>query len=225
MNNIVKKHFDAVAPNYDRQRRQLIPCFDDFYGSATHAVTCSNATPRILDLGAGTGLFSSFVRSKYQDATFTLIDLSEEMLKAAHARFGDDPAFELIAADYSNYNYAGKYDAVISSLSIHHLTHPAKRALFSTIHKLLIDGGTFVNADQAAGSTPYWDDYYMSEWKNTIRNSGLSEDAIQASIERRKVDINASVPDQLTWLSEAGFTYSDCIYKYHSFAVFAASKI
>ncbi|CAM4525643.1 tRNA (cmo5U34)-methyltransferase [Paenibacillus endophyticus] len=224
MSDIVKKHFDAAAPHYDRQRRQLIPCFDDFYGLATHAVACANENPRILDLGAGTGLFSSFVRSKYPSASFTLIDLSEEMLKEALARFGNDPAFSYIAADYTSYSYSGQYDAVISSLSIHHLAHPAKRALFATIHALLTDGGVFVNADQAAGATPYWDEYYMSEWLKAIRKSGLSDDAINASIERRKVDINAGVEDQLSWLSEAGFAESDCIYKHHGFAVFTAIK-
>lgn len=224
MSDIVKQQFDAAAPNYDRQRRQLIPCFDDYYGIATESVSGLSAAPRILDLGAGTGLFSSFIRSKYPGASLTLIDLSEEMLKEARSRFGNDPAVRYIAADYSSYPYTEKYDAVISSLSIHHLTHPAKRALFRTIHELLADGGCFVNADQAAGTTPYWDDYYMTQWKAAIRRSGLSSEAIEASIERRKVDINAGVQDQLKWLREAGFADSDCIYKHYSFAVFAALK-
>ncbi|MGN7412821.1 hypothetical protein [Paenibacillus sp. SAF-068] len=30
----VKQLFDKVAQNYDVQRKQLIPCFDDFYGMA-----------------------------------------------------------------------------------------------------------------------------------------------------------------------------------------------
>ncbi|OMF37798.1 SAM-dependent methyltransferase [Paenibacillus sp. FSL H8-0548] len=224
MSDIVKKQFDDVAPEYDRQRRQLIPCFDDFYGIAADLVNCSSDAPRILDLGAGTGLFSSFIRSKYPNASLTLIDLSEEMLKEAHSRFGQDPAVSYITADYTSYPYTEKYDAIISSLSIHHLTHPAKRALFQTIHGLLLDGGIFVNADQAAGTTVYWDDYYMSKWKEAIWQSGLDAKAIEASIERRKVDINATVQDQLDWLLEAGFEQNDCVYKNNLFAVFAALK-
>ncbi|WP_139991678.1 class I SAM-dependent methyltransferase [Paenibacillus paridis] len=224
MSDIVKKHFDAVAPQYDRQRRQLIPCFDDFYGIATDMVKCESNTPRILDLGAGTGLFSSFLRSKYPSASLTLIDLSEEMLKGARSRFEQDANVSYITADYSIYPYTEMYDAVISSLSIHHLTHPAKRALFRTIHGLLADGGLFVNADQAAGPSAYWEDYYMAQWKKAIWQSGLPAEAIEASIERRKVDINATVQDQLDWLREAGFAQSDCVYKNMGFAVFAAHK-
>lgn len=223
MNERMKEQFDAVAPNYDNQRRQLIPCFDDFYGIATELVNCASEAPRILDLGAGTGLFSSFIRTKYPNAELTLIDLSEEMLKVARSRFGNDPNVSYITADYSSYPYKEKYDAIVSSLSIHHLTHPAKRALFRTIYGLLEDGGCFINADQSA-STPYWNHNYMSHWEHTIRQSGLSEKAIQASIERRKSDINATVEEQLHWLSEAGLVDADCVYKNNSFVVFAAFK-
>lgn len=224
MNENVKKQFDAVAPEYDRQRRQLIPCFDDFYSIATDLVHCDSDAPRILDLGAGTGLFSSMIRNKYPNANLTLIDLSEEMLKEAHSRFGDDPSVSYIAADYSSYPYTENYDAIISSLSIHHLSHPAKRDLFHTVHQLLKEGGSFVNADQAAGTTAYWDQYYMSQWTTAIRQSGLTTGAIEAAIQRRSVDINATVEDQLRWLSEAGFVHSDCVYKNNGFAVFAAFK-
>lgn len=30
----IEKQFDAVANDYDKQRKSLIPCFDDFYGIA-----------------------------------------------------------------------------------------------------------------------------------------------------------------------------------------------
>lgn len=224
MSELVKKQFDKAAPDYDSQRRQLIPCFDDFYGLAADWVNCDNDAPLILDLGAGTGLFASFIRRKYPKATVTLIDMSEEMLKEAHSRFGDDPAVNYVTADYASYSFPEKYDAVISSLSIHHLTHADKRALFHTIYNGLAEGGIFVNADQAEGATPYFENAFMEQWENTIRKNGLSTEAIEASIERRKVDRNAPVQDQLEWLREAGFAESDCIYKHNGFAVFAALK-
>ncbi len=55
----VKKLFDSGADDYDWQRRQLIPCFDDFYGMAVSLVEPDERSPRILDLGAGTGLFAA----------------------------------------------------------------------------------------------------------------------------------------------------------------------
>jgi tRNA (cmo5U34)-methyltransferase len=34
--------------------------------------------PTVLDVGSGTGLFSSFILEKYPEANITLIDISEK---------------------------------------------------------------------------------------------------------------------------------------------------
>ena len=54
--NHVRATFDGAAGGYDEQRRKLIPCFDDFYGTAVSLAETRESRPRILDLGAGTGL-------------------------------------------------------------------------------------------------------------------------------------------------------------------------
>jgi tRNA (cmo5U34)-methyltransferase len=220
----LKEQFDAVAQSYDQQRRQLIPCFDDFYSIAATWVDINKKAPRILDLGAGTGLFSSFVRQKYPEASLTLVDLSEEMLKEARNRFAGDANVQYIAGDFTTYNFNEQYDVVISSLSIHHLSHLDKSSLFHTLYNLLSDDGIFVNADQVSGSSPYFDNRYKEQWEDTIRRSVLSHQVVEAAIERRKLDINASVEDQLKWLKKAGFTEADCVYKYNEFAVFFSHK-
>lgn len=223
MSNI-KEQFDSVAQHYDRQRRQLIPCFDEFYHTAAAWVKIDKTAPRILDLGAGTGLFSSFVRHKYPEASLTLVDLSDEMLMQARHRFADDPKVHYIAADITTYRFDEPFDAVISSLAIHHLSHPAKCTLFASIHELLSNEGLFVNADQAAGSSPYFDNLYKEQWENAIRQSGLSESVIESAIERRKLDVNATVAEQLQWLRQAGFNHTDNVYKYNEFCIFFAQK-
>lgn len=224
MSEIVKKQFDAVAQSYDFERRQLIPCFDDFYGTATRWVQCSKDAPRILDLGSGTGLFASFIRSKYPNAVLTLIDFSEEMLKEAQNRFGEDPNITYITANYTNFPFTEQYDTIISSLSIHHLTDPDKKKLFKTVFDQLADDGIFVNADQAAGSSPYFSSAFNEQWEQNVRITPLSAQAIEASIQRRKQDHNAPVQDQLAWLQSAGFETADCVYKYNEFTVFVAQK-
>lgn len=224
MDRPVIRQFDANADDYDRQRKQLIPCFDDFYGTALSLVNSRNPSPAIVDLGAGTGLFSEMVLRKYPNAELTLIDLSERMLEQARRRFANRPNVRFLVADYAEYEFAESYDFVISSLSIHHLAHPAKRKLFRTIHRLLKPGGAFVNADQARGNTARTDAWFMDRWLADVRSSGLSEEALQASVERRKMDINATLQEQLTWMEQAGFADADCMYKNMGFAVFYGSK-
>ena len=224
MNESVKKLFDAIAGDYDRQRRLLIPCFDDFYGMALSLVESEEPAPCILDLGAGTGLFSGMVLQKYPEARLTLIDMSDKMLEGARGRFGGAPNVQYIVGDYSSGAFAERYDIIISSLSIHHLTHSAKRRLFETICGALRPGGIFVNADQVQGATAGSDAYYRKRWLEYINEGGLPREAVDASVERRKLDINAKTGDQVRWLTEAGFADADCMYKYLDFAVFFGRK-
>jgi tRNA (cmo5U34)-methyltransferase len=171
--------------------------------------------------------YNSYLRLKYPEASLTLLDISDEMLAQARNRFRDDRNVHYMTADLKElaaYDFKGEFDVVISSLSIHHLTHPDKISLFHTIYKLLSDDGIFVNADQVSGSSAYFDNRYKAQWEDMIRRSGLSSAVIESAIERRKLDINASVEDQLEWLKNAGFSEVDCIYKYHEFAIFFSRK-
>ncbi|MFS0868535.1 class I SAM-dependent methyltransferase [Paenibacillus xylanilyticus] len=220
----VKHLFDKVAQDYDMQRKQLIPCFNDFYGMALDLMECSKDNPRILDLGAGTGLLSGMVLQKYPNARITLMDISEKMLEMARRRFADTDQVQYVVGDYTKHAFTSSYDMIISSLSIHHLTHADKKNVFGTVYKMLKPGGLFINADQVQGRTPMTDAYYRDRWLDAIHKSGLSDEAISASIERRKVDINAKLEDQLLWLEEAGFSVADCMYKYLDFVVFYAQK-
>ncbi|OBR66268.1 methyltransferase [Paenibacillus oryzae] len=218
----VKFQFDKAAANYDVERRGLIPCFDEFYGAAVGWTEIKKEKPRILDLGAGTGLLSAMLLEKFPYASMTLIDFSEEMLQKAKSRFQDDSRVTYIAADYTNYDFAEPFDAVVSALSIHHLSHQQKQALFAKIRGWLTPGGLFMNADQTAAPSDSWDQIYRRAWIDSVRRSGLSESALEASLERRKQDINAGLREQLGWLDEAGFSESDCVYKSNEFTVYVA---
>jgi ubiquinone/menaquinone biosynthesis C-methylase UbiE len=72
-NEGVKSIFDKFANQYNQSRRKLIPCFDDFYRIAVEIIPFQHqANIKVLDLGAGTGLFSSLVASAYKNAEITL---------------------------------------------------------------------------------------------------------------------------------------------------------
>lgn len=219
----VKASFDAHASQYDELRRKLIPCFDDFYSIPISLLDAKKEAPVVLDIGAGTGLLSGFLKEKFPKAEFDLIDLSEKMLNVAKERLGDD-SVNYIVADYTQYPFERKYDIVISSLSIHHLTEEEKRDLYATIFEILHDDGVFVNADQVLGHTPVVDALYKEDWRCKIENSGLTEEELQAAYTRTKLDKMSTLADQLQWLQESGFVEVDCVYKYYNFVVLLAKK-
>lgn len=220
----VKKKFNDNASQYDSQRKKLIPCFDDFYSIAVAVAETKNKKPNILDIGAGTGLLSSFIIEKYPNANLTLIDISEKMIEVAKSRLKYKTDVTYIIDDYTKYQFDKKYEIVISSLSIHHLTDIEKKELYARIYSILNQDGVFINADQVYGSTPFIEALYKSDWKFKVEHSGLSEDEIQSAYERTELDKMARLDDQLNWLKDIGFLDVDCIYKYYNFAVLFGRK-
>lgn len=220
----VKVKFNENASQYDGQRKKLIPCFDDFYSIAISIAETNTDSPNILDIGAGTGLLSSLILEKFPNANVTLIDLSEKMLDVAKERFKANPNVTYIIDDYTKYEFDKKYDAVISSLSIHHLTGDDKRQLYHNIYSGLNKKGVFINADQVLGGTPYIESLYKRDWKYKVENSGLSKEEILSAYERAKLDKMSTLEDQMNWLKDAGFLDVDCVYKYFNFIVLFGRK-
>jgi len=206
---------------YDAPRRRLIPCFDDFYGTA--ARLGAEAGPEVLDLGAGTGLLSDAVAAARPDAQLTLLDGSAAMLEQAKARFANR-SVRMIESEFTEPLPPGPFDAVVSALAIHHLSDHDKRDLFRRILGVLRPGGVFVNAEQVLGPTTALDARYMALHEQEARSLGTDEAEWQAAMVRMEPDQCATVEDQLAWLREAGFEHVDCWYKSGRFAVLAAHR-
>ncbi|MBS1526769.1 MAG: class I SAM-dependent methyltransferase [Bacteroidetes bacterium] len=222
--NEVKEQFDNVSKKYDSQRRQLIPCFDDFYKACLPLVKSLTHAKNVLDIGAGTGLFSQFIYEANPDLRFTLVDVSSQMLDVARERFAGSDNFEFKELDFSKEPLPGKYDIIISGLAIHHLDHQDKAKLYQNIYKALNDGGLFINADQVEGKNLLFDSLYKYLWRETVSHSGLDHEALVQSFERTKLDKLAPLHTQLHMLEKAGFNEVDCIYKNLNFAVFGGYK-
>jgi tRNA (cmo5U34)-methyltransferase len=217
--------FAAAAADFDRTRRQLIPCFDAFYGAAVEALGFPAAAPiRVLDLGAGTGLLSALVRAAYPEARLTVSDVAPEMLEEARTRFTGDPRVSFAVLDHGSDPLPAGLDAVVSALSIHHLDDEGKRVLFERIHAALVLGGVFVNADQVLGPTPEEEAGYEADWLARVRAAGVSEDDLAAARERMRHDRCAPLAPQLAWLREAGFAEVACRFQDRRFAVFGGRK-
>jgi tRNA (cmo5U34)-methyltransferase len=216
--------FDSIAQQYDAHRRHLIPCYDDFYGVAADLATRDWPEPRVLDVGAGTGLMTWHILNRRPAAACTLVDFAEEMLNVARQRFAGFPNVRYVAGDYQDVDLGGGYDVIVSALSIHHLSDPDKARLYRRLYGLLQDGGIFVNADQVLGATPVIEAVNQRRWREKIMESSLSTPEKAAAFERMKMDRPAMLEDNLRWLQESGFENVDVYYKYYNFAVMAGRK-
>ena len=222
----VKEAFDKGAKAYDSARKQLVPCFDEFYGTALDLITATKTDNiRVLDLGAGTGLFAFLVSQRFPNAELTLCDISNAMLDEARNRFRNSSnKVEYLAADYSIEVIPGQYDLIISALSIHHLSDAEKEGLFKRLFRALNNGGLFINADQVLGETAWTEETYRKAWLRQVKERGVSDSTLASALERMKEDKMSTLSRQLSWMKNAGFVDVNCWYKNYSFAVCSGRK-
>lgn len=223
----IEKAFNRSIDYYDDWMKLALPNYKDIFQSALEIIPFERTVPiKVLDLGAGTGLFSKHILEKYPNAHFMLYDMADKMLGLARDRFkNNQDQFEYVIDDYRDLPDDKHYNLVVSSLSIHHLPHQDKISLFQQIMRILDENGLFINIDQICAETDYLQKLYWNHWINQIRGANAPEDQIQESIKRRQdYDIDATMSEQLDWLKQAGFSNVDCIYKNFFVGVFIAVK-
>lgn len=221
----IEDQFNLIAKKYDTSRKKFISCFDDYYDSTTKFVAANVVTPkRILDLGAGTGILTSFWYRQFPRSEYILVDIAEEMLGVAKERFKGLDNISYRVMDYIRELPKEDFDIIISALSIHHLENEQKQALFTRIYEKLPSKGMFVNYDQFCAETPLMDEWVNTYWENQMMQSGLSNEEIKLWKERRKLDREISVEKEMEMLKKSGFDVRECIFSYQKFSVIVAIK-
>ncbi len=167
---------------------------------------------RVLDLGTGDGRLLALLRRDRPQMRSVGVDVSEVMLTAARRRFTAEESVELVKHDLSQpLPPLGTFDAVVSSMAVHHLEHERKRSLFAEIQGLLEPGGVFANFEHVASPTH--------------RLHLAFFDAIGEPIEHEDPsDRTLDVETQLGWLREAGFDDVDCYWKWLEMALLIGVK-
>ena len=208
------------ASTYDVERRRLIPCFDEFYGTVGELIVRSfPEAPRVLDLGAGTGILSAAIADRLPTARLHLLDASAEMLQQASHRLSGRE-FQVSVQPLNSDLPAGPWHAIVSALAIHHLDDAAKRQLYTRIFSALTPGGLFINAEQISGGSSRLQTLFEAVHLDRARSLGSSDAEIAGAIQRMSVDQCSTTNDQICWLKEIGFDDVDCFYRSFRFAVF-----
>ena len=129
----VANEFNKIAKDYDNQRKKLIPVIDDFYEIAIESIEITTEKPKVLEIEAGTGLFSQIFLNKFPNAKMDLVDLALDMLNIAKERFSTNINLNFYLEDIFDFSPKKQYDLVISSLTIHHLEIDDQETLYIDI--------------------------------------------------------------------------------------------
>ena len=166
----------------------------------------------ILDLGTGDGRLLALLLADRPERTGVGLDASEPMLAGARARFAGDRRIELIRHDLSApLPDLGSFDAVVSSLAIHHLEHPRKRSLYREVFELLVPGGVFANYEHVASPSRRLHLEFFAAIEEPLEYEDPSD---------RLLDVET----QLAWLREIGFEDVDCHWKWRELALLAGVR-
>jgi putative AdoMet-dependent methyltransferase len=140
---------DADAAGYDDDvQNEADPIRAGYRQVLRWVVEQARITPtsRVLELGSGTGNLSRLIATCGE---LVAVDVSENMEAAAslklrhlkNRRFIKADILEAFGLDL------GKFDAVISTYAVHHLTDEEKQSLFQLVFGCLVPGGRAVFGD------------------------------------------------------------------------------
>ncbi len=167
---------------------------------------------RVLDLGTGDGRLLALLQPGRPQLRGVGLDFSDVMLEAAARRFAGDERIELVQHNLVDpLSGLGRFDAVVSSMAIHHLEHERKRALYGEIFELLEPGGVFANFEHVASATHRLHLKFFAAIDEPLEHEDPSD---------RLLD----VATQLGWLREHGFDDVDCYWKWLEMALIVAVR-
>jgi tRNA (cmo5U34)-methyltransferase len=165
---------------YPRTIREDIPDYDVLQEEVV-AATRDLDVRTVLELGTGSGETARRLLEAHPEARLYGRDSSEEMLSGARAVLPQERA-TLELGRLQDPLPEGRFDLVVSALTVHHLEGEAKADLFQRIERVLEPGGRFVLADLIVPENP--------------------EDVVTWN--EPGYDFPSGVDDQLEWMRAAG---------------------
>ncbi len=223
------QEFRDHADGYIPERHSLIEITKSLF---RHLVRCSQPR-RILDLGCGDGLMVQELLKVDHTIDATLVDGSQEMLKAAGKRLARFDKMHWVTASFQDLlaqdPLQNTFNFVLSSLAIHHLVMREKESLFEYVHRHLEADGFFLNIDVVLSPTDDLEKWYLTLWQEWIDSHAANSQKVSLlPVPQKYKDNLDNVPDpllpQLQALERIGFRNVDCYYKYGIFAMFGGSK-
>ncbi|MCL6614297.1 MAG: class I SAM-dependent methyltransferase [Firmicutes bacterium] len=224
----IKRHFEEEAEEFDGLIRKLIPYYSEMVEALVEALPWERDREiRVIDLGCGTGTLALRVKERFPKARITCLDLAENMIRLARmklGRFGNEITYQV--GDFYHFQFTTEYDAVVSSLALHHLvTDDDKRRFYAQIYECLSEGGVFFNADVVLGTSERLQGVYMGKWREYMaRKMPVFEIEGKWVPKYYEEDRPAVLMEQLKWLESLGFRDVDVIWKYYNFAVYGGMK-
>ncbi|MCI4327627.1 MAG: class I SAM-dependent methyltransferase [Thermoplasmata archaeon] len=212
--------FDREAAGYDRTAVETMPGYDELHQTLLWGVPFAPTRRfRVLELGVGTGTLAVRMLARFPHAELVGVDLSRRMIALGRTklrRFRD--RVTLVQGDLAEFPDAEKYDAVVSSLAIHHLEDAAKWKLFRKVRRSLAPGGYFGDADDHLPEDPVFDSRF-GQVAQELNGRPTSQSLQRVWHEHEAFDHPCTLSEELRRLERAGFAHVDVPWRFFGQAV------
>ncbi len=197
----------------------------------------------IVELGAGDGALAAAVTEAFPRCHYLALDgsalMRERLATMTACREGrlQVADFDLGDTDWRT-RLPTPLRCVLASLIVHHLDAEGKRRLFSDMADRLELGGAFVMIDLVEPASSWARDAYAHQWDRDVEAgaqvSGKGREAYELFQKDRwnfytdpdpdPYDRPSPLPDQLSWLRDAGFSKVDYFWMYAGHAIFGGYR-
>ena len=162
-----KKWFNKQAPVYDDTNTILYSKYGKISCENIYNYLKDKEYKKLLDIGCGTGYLINMLAKK-QDAEFTGLDLSPEMIKQAKSKNIKNAIFVEGKSDELSFN-DNTFDIVTCSQSFHH--YPETDKPMKEARRVLKQGGLYILSDTGVGPFKMLgvrlDDFLYRHFSNT----------------------------------------------------------
>jgi tRNA (cmo5U34)-methyltransferase len=222
--------YDEHARAYDAYQLAVVPGYREMLEMVAEACRrYLGPSPRILDLGCGTGNASAMLLEK-TDARVFLLDGSAGMVEIARAKISRQAPEALLGCRVADLCSSweqglGGFDAVLSTLVLEHLPFPCYRETVKKCFQILRPGGWLLGVEgyEEPGSD-------MQEWFNSQMEARRKEadielsDFVAALRETKEVHYFTSKEEKAAWWREAGFLQVTVLWQYLCIALMVGRK-
>jgi tRNA (cmo5U34)-methyltransferase len=186
-----------------------------------------------VDLGSGTGAAARTVLDRYSRAHAFLADFSPQMMAQGRVELEpyagqyDYVEFDLTTAGAWPEAIPDPVDAVISSLSVHHLKDERKRSLFGEIYARLAPGGWYFNYDPVLPPDPVVEEAWLRAGDRRDPSAARKRQHRTAEEQfRYENHVRYMIPlePQVGFLRAAGFEGVDVFWKELDFVIYGGRR-
>ena len=116
---------------------------------------------RVLELGCGT----SDILEYFEECDYTGVDLDKDYIRAAQKRFKDKKWAKFICSDVNDFakNCHEKYDLILMTAVIHHISDEEVENCFNSIKSLLKADGRFISFDGVYREGMSWFEKFLND--------------------------------------------------------------